>query len=90
MTLLLDSRFVRLPPLLLVAPLLSSCSRAPSVEVLGSFFPAWLVCFLVAIVLTALARLALLRLRVKAALPLLVYPSLAALFTFLLWLLFFY
>jgi YtcA family len=90
MTILRDSRFVRLLPLLLVVPLLSSCSRAPSIEVLGSFFPAWLVCFIVAIVLTALARLALLRLRVKAALPLLVYPSLAALFTFLLWLIFFY
>jgi len=90
MTHLRNSRCVRLLPLLLVAPLLSSCSRAPSVEVLGSFFPAWLVCFIVAIVLTALARLALLRLRVKAALPLLVYPSLAAIFTFLLWLIFFY
>jgi fructose-specific phosphotransferase system IIC component len=90
MTLLRDSRFVRLLPLLLVAPLLSSCSWAPSVEVLGSFFPAWLVCFIVAIALTALARWTLLRLRVKAALPLLVYPSLAALFTFLLWLIFFY
>ena len=90
MTVLRDSRLVRLLPLLLVAPLLSSCSRAPSVEVLGSFFPAWLVCFIVAIVLTALVRLALLRLRVKAALPLLVYPSMAALFTFLLWLIFFY
>jgi YtcA family len=89
MTLLRDSRLVRLLPLLLVAPLLSSCSRAPSVDVLGSFFPAWLVCFIVAIVLTALVRLALLRLRMKAALPLLVYPSLAALFTFLLWLIFF-
>lgn len=90
MTLLRDSRFVRLLPLLLVAPLLSSCSRAPSVDVLGSFFPAWLVCFIVAIVLTALVRLALSRLRVKAALPILVYPSFAALFTFLLWLVFFY
>ena len=90
MTVLRDSRLVRLLPLLLVAPLPSSCSRAPSVEVLGSFFPAWLVCFIVAIVLTALVRLALLRLRVKAALPLLVYPSLAALFTFVLWLIFFY
>jgi YtcA-like protein len=89
MTLLRDSVLVRLLPLLLVAPLLSSCSRAPSIEVLGSFFPAWLVCFIVAIVLTALVRLALLRLRVKAALPLLVYPSVAALFTFLLWLVFF-
>jgi YtcA family len=75
---------------MLVAPLLSSCSRAPSIDVLGSFFPAWLVCFIVAIVLTALVRLALLRMRVKAALPVLVYPSLAALFTFVLWLLFFY
>jgi hypothetical protein len=90
MTFFRDFRFVRLLALLLVTPLLSSCSRAPSVEVLGSFFPAWLVCFLVAIVLTALARLALLRLRVKAALPMLLYPSLAAFFTFLLWLLFFY
>jgi YtcA-like protein len=90
MTLLRDSRFVRLLPLPLVAPLLSSCSRAPSVDVLGSFFPAWLLCFVVAIVLTTLVRLALLRLRVKVALPLLAYPSLAALFTFLLWLVFFY
>jgi hypothetical protein len=90
MTILQNCRFVRLLSLLLVAPLLSSCSRAPSIEVLGSFFPAWLVCFIVAIVLTALARLALLRLRMKAALPLLVYPSLAALFTFVLWLIFFY
>jgi len=85
-----DSRCVRLLTLLLVAPLLSGCSRAPSVEVLGSFFPAWLVCFIVAIALTALARLVLLRLRVELALPILVYPSLAALFTFLLWLVFFY
>ena len=90
MTALRDSRFARFLPLLLVAPLLAGCSRAPSVDVLGSFFPAWLVCFLVSIVLTAFVRLALLRLRVKAALPLLVYPSLAALFTFLLWLIFFY
>ena len=90
MTLLRDSRFARPLPILLVAPLLWGCSRAPSVDVLGSFFPAWLVCFIVAIVLTALGRLALLRLRVKAALPILVYPSLAALFTFLLWLIFFY
>jgi hypothetical protein len=90
MTLLRDSRSVRLLPLVLVALFLASCSQAPSVDVLGSFFPAWLVCFIAAVVLTALVRLALLRLRVKAALPILVYPSLAALFTFLLWLIFFY
>jgi YtcA family len=85
-TWLLKWRFV----LFSTTPLLAGCSRAPSVDVLGSFFPAWLVCFIVAIVLTALARLALLQLRVKAALPMLLYPSLAALLTFVLWLLFFY
>jgi hypothetical protein len=90
MTLLRDSRFVRLLPLLLVASLLSSCSRAPSVEVLGSFFPAWLVCFIVAIVLTVLVRLLVMRLRLKVVLPMLAYPGLATFFTFALWLVFFY
>jgi len=90
MTALRDSRFVRLLPLLLVAPLLSSCSRAPSVDVLGSFFPAWLVCFIAAIVLTALMRLLVMRLRFKVALPILAYPGLAAFLTFALWLVFFY
>jgi YtcA-like protein len=89
MNLLRDSRRIRLLPLLLVAPLLSSCSRAPSVEVLGSFFPAWLVCFIVAIVLTALVRLLVMRLRLKVALPMLAYSGLAAFFTFALWLVFF-
>ena len=69
--------------------LLVGCSRAPSVEVLGSFFPAWLVCFIVAIVLTSLVRLLVLRLDVKVTLPLLAYPALAAFFTFALWLVFF-
>ena len=74
---------------ILPVPLLVGCSRAPSVEVLGSFFPAWLVCFIAAIALTALVRLLALRLHVKVTLPLLVYPGLAAFFTFALWLLFF-
>jgi hypothetical protein len=74
----------------LPVPLLVGCSRAPSVEVLGSFFPAWLVCFIVAIALTALVRSLVMRLRVKVALPMLVYPGLAAFFTFALWLVFFY
>lgn len=73
-----------------VALLLAGCSRVPSVDVLGSFFPAWLVCLAMALVLTALVRLALLRFRVKVAFPMLVYPSLVALFTFALWLIFFY
>jgi len=60
------------------------------VDILGSFFPAWLICFVVAILLTAFARLALSRLHINVALPTLLYPSLAAFFTFALWLIFFY
>jgi NhaP-type Na+/H+ or K+/H+ antiporter len=74
-----------------LAPLLcESCSRAPSFDILGSFFPAWLICLIVGIVLTALARWLLSRLHIEVALPVLVYPSLTALFTFALWLLFFH
>jgi YtcA family len=76
--------------LLPVSWLLAACSRAPTVDILGSFFPAWLICLVVAILLTALVRLVLIRLRLKVAFPILVYPSLAALFTFALWLIFFY
>lgn len=75
---------------LLLALLLGGCSRAPSVDVLGSFFPAWLLCSIIAVLLTLLVRVVLLRLQVKVALPILVYPSLAVFFTFLLWLIFFY
>ena len=76
---------------LILAPLLlPSCSRAPSFDILGSFFPAWLVCLALAILLTVLTRWLLLRLHIEVALPLLVYPSLAALLTFALWLVFFH
>ena len=71
---------------LALAPLLlTGCGRAPAFDVLGSFFPAWLVCFAVAILLTILCR-ALLQPRVEIAFPVLVYPSLTAIFTFALWL----
>jgi hypothetical protein len=69
-----------------LAPLLlTGCGRAPAFDVLGSFFPAWLVCFAVAILLAVLCR-ALLQPRVEIAFPVLVYPSLTAVFTFALWL----
>ena len=69
--------------------LLSGCNRAPSFDIVGSFFPAWLVCLLLGILVAIFARWLLLRMKVVLVLPILVYPSLAALFTFLLWLVFF-
>jgi len=64
----------------------TSCARAPSFDVLGSFFPAWLACLALGLLLTVAARWLLLRLHVVVALPVLTYPSLTALFAFALWL----
>ena len=75
--------------LLLAATLLTGCSRAPSFDILGSFFPAWLLCMVAALALTVSARWLLSRARVALALPILTYPSLTGLFTFALWLAFF-
>jgi fructose-specific phosphotransferase system IIC component len=84
-----QSRFMRYAPAL-ASFLLAGCGRAPSLDILGSFFPAWLVCFAAAVLLTALSRFVLLRFHMKVELPVLVYPSLTAFFTFVLWLIFFY
>ncbi len=67
----------------------TSCGRAPSFDVLGSFFPAWLACLAVALLLTVAVRWILLRLHIVIVLPILTYPSLTALITFALWLAFF-
>ena len=68
---------------------LTSCGRAPSFDILGSFFPAWLVCLALGLVLTVVARWLLSRLHIVLAFPVLTYPSLTALFTFALWFVFF-
>jgi len=67
----------------------AGCSRAPSFEILGSFFPAWLVCLALGLVLTVAGHWILSRVRVVLAVPILTYPGLTALFTFALWLSFF-
>jgi hypothetical protein len=64
-------------------------TRAPSFDILGSFFPAWLVCLMLGLILTVAARWVLLRLHVVVAFPVLTYPSLTVLFTLALWLAFF-
>ena len=70
---------------LLAALPLTGCGRAPSFDILGSFFPAWLLCFVAAILLTVLSR-ELLGRYVEIVWPIVTYPSLTALFAFALWL----
>jgi YtcA family len=75
---------------ILLAPILEAgCSRAPSFDILGSFFPAWLLCLILGIPLTVLTRWLLLRLQIMILFPVLVYPSMTAVYTLALWLAFF-
>ena len=74
----------------LLAPLLlASCSRAPSFDILGSYFPAWLICLALGVSLTAVIRWLLLRFQIGLVFPIVVYPSLTALFAFGMWLVFY-
>jgi hypothetical protein len=70
---------------------LAGCQRAPSFNILGSFFPAWLLCVVLGILLTVGTRFLLLAVHLEEALspPIVMYPCLTGLFTFGLWLLFF-
>ena len=71
---------------------LAGCQRAPTIDVLGAFFPAWLLCLILGILLAAGSRFLLAAIHLEEALspPVVMYACLAALFTFGLWLLFFH
>ena len=74
---------------ILTSFLLAGCAHAPSFDLVGSFFPAWLFCLAASILLTVFARWLFLHLQVALAPPILIYPSLTAAFAFALWLIFF-
>jgi hypothetical protein len=72
--------------------LAAGCARAPTFNILGSFFPAWIVCGVLGILLTVAVRLFFVRIKLEdeLLLPLiLTYPCLTAFFTFTLWLVFY-
>ncbi|BCL74915.1 hypothetical protein JHS3_06510 [Jeongeupia sp. HS-3] len=71
--------------------LLSACSRAPSINVLGAFFPDWMFCIAGGIALTLIVRALLGRagLGNRIGWPALVYTALTVLFSLAAWLLFF-
>ena len=70
---------------------LSGCVHAPTFNILGSYFPAWMFCALVGIVFAVLVRLLMIRLKLESyARPtVLTYPCVAGFCTFSLWLLLF-
>ena len=70
---------------------LTGCARAPSIDVLGSFFPIWFFCIVAGVIATVAVRYALARTlrNVDLGPPILIYPSFAVLVACLIWLLFF-
>lgn len=71
--------------------LLSGCGHAPNIDIIGSFFPVWMLCLAIAMPLTFAARAVLVRFKLENEVgPLaLFYPCVVLLFTSLLWLIFF-
>ena len=67
---------------------LAGCGRAPAFDILGSFFPSWLICIVVGVVFAALMQRLFMRFHLDTHIlwPVVVYPSLALLFACLLWL----
>jgi hypothetical protein len=74
-----------------VCLLCTGCSRAPSVSIIGSFFPVWMVCLIAGVVLAFAVRSLLPRYHLEAdAGPVAIfYPCIVAFFACLLWLIFF-
>ena len=70
---------------------LCACAYAPAFNLLGSYFPAWMLCALLGIVFAVLIRLVVNRFNLQAyARPtVLTYPCTAFVFASSLWLLFF-
>jgi len=70
---------------------LTGCRGAPSINVLGSFFPGWMFCMAIGVVGSLLLRLVFTKTNIDAHLPMRtpVYVCLWVLITLLSWLLFF-
>lgn len=70
---------------------LTGCEGAPALNVIGSFFPAWMVCLIISVILTGLLRVLLLRRQLEPAVQpvALFYPAVVLLLCCLLWLIFY-
>ena len=74
-----------------VCLLCTGCSRAPAIDVIGSFFPVWMVVITISVILASLLRWFLLRRQLEPALEpvALFYPAVVLLLSCLLWLIFY-
>ena len=78
-------------PAALLATALTGCRRSPTFNILGSFFPSWLLCLVAGILLAAITNRIFARFVLDKEIlwPVVVYPCLALLFACALWLILF-
>jgi hypothetical protein len=84
-------RFTNVPGVLALTIFVGGCSRAPSVDIAGSFLPSWMFCLLGGLGAAGLVHWQLLQRKLQGRVePVVVfYPSVAVAVACLLWLLFF-
>ncbi len=77
--------------LVILSTATTGCAHNPNIEIVGSYFPGWMISLAFAIALTGIAHTFLRRRGMAHAVghPALIYPSMVILFTCLLWLCFF-
>ena len=70
---------------------LTGCVRAPSVDIIGSYFPVWMICLTAAVALAFVFRKVLVRYKLEPHVgpAALFYPCLVVLLSCLLWFTFF-
>ena len=69
----------------------AAMASSPEVDVLGSYFPAWLICMVIGVFLAIIARLLFIAWKIEAHLfpaPI-IYSCLTAIFAMTVWLIFF-
>lgn len=78
-------------PMLPASTALTGCRRAPTFNILGSFFPSWLICLFAGIVLATIANRVFVRFALDKEIlwPVIIYPCLTLLFACVLWLVLF-
>ena len=66
-------------------------SHSPTIDVMGSYFPVWMVCIVCGLALTVIARLLLIALKLDTHLyaTAILYPCLLVIFASAIWLIFF-
>lgn len=79
---------LRYLPCLSATALITACSRSPSRNILGSYFPTWMLCALIGLLGVVLVRVMLTRTGVdrEMPVPVLVYLSLWIAITLVVWL----